>query len=120
MPGLHLVCSVLPVGAKWPGSVLVQSLALVRLVAFEYEPSLHGSGALAPSGQYEPGLQATHVWLPSSGWYLPAAHLSHVALPVSGWTVPGLQLLGFSAPVPHADPAGHSTQSLVRFITRLS
>ena len=51
VPGLHLVCSVLPVGAKWPASVSVHSLALVRLVEMEYEPSLHGSAALAPSGQ---------------------------------------------------------------------
>ena len=35
MPGLHGVCSVLPVGAKWPASVAVHSSALVRLVAFE-------------------------------------------------------------------------------------
>ena len=46
-------------------------------MAFAYVPSLHGSGALAPSGQYEPGLQATHSCSPSAGWYLPAAHLMH-------------------------------------------
>ena len=74
VPALHGVCSVLPVGAKWPGSVSVQSLASVRLVALEYEPSLHGSGALAPSGQNEPGLQAAHACSPSSSWKVPAAH----------------------------------------------
>ena len=59
----------------------------------EYDPSAHGSGALAPSGQYEPGSQATHAWLPSSGWYVPGAHLSHlshVAMLTLGATVPGL------------------------------
>ena len=74
VPALHGACSVLPVGAKWPGSVAVHSSALVRLVAFEYVPSAHGSGALAPSGQYEPGSQAAHACLPSRGWYVPAKH----------------------------------------------
>ena len=74
VPALHGICSVLPVGAKWPGVVSVQSLARVRLVALEYEPSLHGSGALAPSGQNEPGLQAAHACSPSSSWKVPAAH----------------------------------------------
>ena len=96
VPGLHGVCCVLPVGAKWPASVSVHSLALVRLVELEYVPSLHGSAALAPLEQNEPGSQATHACSPSSGWYLPAAHLSHVPLPASGWTVPGLHLNGTS------------------------
>ena len=52
VPGLHAVCWMLPVGAKWPGLVGVHSAALVRSVAFVYEPSLQGSGALAPAGQY--------------------------------------------------------------------
>ena len=51
VPGLHGVCSVLPVGAKWPGAVVVQSPALVRLVEVEYEPSAHGSAAAAPAAQ---------------------------------------------------------------------
>ena len=70
MPGLQGVCSVLPVGAKWPAVVSVHSLRLVRLVALEYEPLLHGSAALAPSGQYEPGSQAAHVCSPLSAWYV--------------------------------------------------
>jgi hypothetical protein len=74
VPALHGICSVLPVGAKWPGVVSVQSLARVRLVALEYEPSLHGSGALAPSGQNEPGSQAMHACMPSFSWKVPAAH----------------------------------------------
>ena len=51
MPGLHGVCAVLPVGAKWPAAVVVQPLALVRLVEVEYEPSAHGSAAAAPAAQ---------------------------------------------------------------------
>ena len=99
VPALHGVCSVLPVGAKWPASVSVHSSALARLVASEYEPSLHGSGALAPSGQYEPGSHAAHAFLPSRGWYVPAKHLSHAPLPASGWTVPGLHAVCSVLPV---------------------
>ena len=51
VPGLHGVCSVLPVGAKWPASVGVQSPALLRLVEVEYEPAAHGSAAAAPGAQ---------------------------------------------------------------------
>ena len=51
VPGLHSACCVLPVGAKKPSAVGVHSAALVRLVAAEYEPSLHGSGADAPFSQ---------------------------------------------------------------------
>ena len=99
VPGLHLVCSVLPVGAKEPASVFVHSLELVRLVAFENVPSLHGSAALAPSGQYEPGSQATHACSPSPSWYVPAAHLTHVAMLAFGATVPGLHAVCLVLPV---------------------
>ena len=84
VPGLHGVCCVLPVGAKWPTPVSVHSLALVRPVEMEYEPSVHGSAAAAPSAQNEPGSQATHACSPSLAWYLPASHLSHVPLPTMG------------------------------------
>ena len=116
MPGLHLVCSALPVGAKWPAPVLVHSPALVRLVEPEYEPSAHGSAALAPSGQYEPATQAAHTCLPSPVWYLPASHLSHAPMPESGWTVPGLHCVWLREPVEQDEPEGHSVHSL--FATR--
>eukprot|EP00964_Phaeocystis_antarctica_P113999 scaffold77963_cov67-Phaeocystis_antarctica.AAC.1 len=64
VPGLHGVSTVLPVGAKLPLSDGVHSLGPVRLVEIEYEPFSHGSAAPAPSGQYEPGSQATHVCSP--------------------------------------------------------
>ena len=120
VPAAHGVSTVLPVGAKWPTVVFVHSVRLVRLVALEYEPFLHGSAALAPSGQYEPGSQATHACSPSPVWYVPAVHLTHVAMLASGATVPGLHLLGSAAPVPHADPGGHSRQSSGLVIERLS
>jgi len=67
--------------------------ALAMSVAFEYVPSAHGSGALAPSGQYEPGSQATHAFSPSRGWYLPAAHPSQNLAPQAAATKPAGQSL---------------------------
>ena len=67
--------------------------SLPRSVDSEYVPSLHGSAAPAPVGQYEPGSQAKHPSSPSLAWYVPAAHLSHAPLPALGWTVPGLHLV---------------------------
>ena len=99
VPAAHGVSSVLPVGAKWPAVVSVHSLRLVRLVALEYDPFLHGSAAPAPSGQYEPGLQATHPSSPPLAWYLPAAHMTHVAMLAFGATVPGLHAVCWVLPV---------------------
>jgi len=62
-------------------------------VASEYEPSAHGSAALAPSGQYEPGLQATHACSPSLAWYLPAVHSSQNSAPEAAATKPAEQFL---------------------------
>ena len=118
VPALHGVCSVLPVGEKWPASVSMHSLALVRFVAFEYEPFAHGSGVLAPSGQYDPRSQATHACLPSAGWYLPASHLTQVLMLALGATVPGLHLVCPVLPVGAKWPvsvAMHSP-SLVRLV----
>ena len=82
---------MLPVGAKWPASVAVHSAALMRVVALEYEPPVHGSAAAAPSAQYEPASHSLHAVCPSSSWKVPAAHLSHTPMRVLGATVPGLQ-----------------------------
>eukprot|EP00964_Phaeocystis_antarctica_P013588 scaffold7455_cov72-Phaeocystis_antarctica.AAC.2 len=112
VPGLQGVCWVLPVGAKWPTMVSVHPLRLVRLVALEYEPSTHGSAAPAPSRQYEPGSQATHLSSPSSAWYLPAAHLSHAPWPAMGWTVPGLHLVCSVLPVGAKLPLSDGVHSL--------
>ena len=77
----------------------------------EYVPSLHGSAALAPTRQYEPGSQATQVFSPSPAWYLPAVHLLHVPLPASGWTVPGLHSVCFVLPTGEKWPASDGLQS---------
>ena len=62
-------------------------------------PALHGSAALAPSLQYEPGVHGLHVCWPSWSWKLPAAHLEHVPMPAVGATVPGLHLVCAVLPV---------------------
>ena len=112
VPAAHGVSSVLPVGAKWPAVVSVHSLRLVRLVALEYEPFLHGSAAPAPAGQYEPGTQATHACLPSSVWYVPASHLVHAPMLATGATVPGLHLVGSVLPVGEKLPLSDGVHSL--------
>ena len=51
VPGPHSVCSVLPVGAKWPFFVVMHWPALVSLVELEYDPGEHGKATELPSGQ---------------------------------------------------------------------
>ena len=87
-------------------------------MAPEYEPSLQGSGADAPSAQNEPGTQATHACSPSLAWYLPASQLSHVPLPPRGWTVPGLHLVCAVLPVGAKWPlsVGVHCAALVRLV----
>ena len=119
VPALHSACSVLPVGAKWPASVSVHSSALVRLVEVEYEPSAHGNAALAPSGQYEPVLQATHACSPSLAWYVPAVHPSQKSDPEAATTKPGeqfLQSVGSELPgIGLAFPGAHSWHDTLLF-----
>ena len=74
-------------------------MALLRSVRLEYKPSLHGSAALAPSGQNEPGSQATHACSPSPSWYVPAAHLVHAPMLALGATVPGLHAVCLVLPI---------------------
>jgi len=93
VPGLHSICSVLPVGEKWPASVSVHSLGPVRSVKPEYVPFAHGSGALAPAGQYEPVSQAKHACEPLSAWYLPTVHPSQKSAPEAAATEPAEQFL---------------------------
>ena len=112
VPGLHLVCSMLPVGAKEPASVFVHSLGLVRLIALEYEPSLHDSAALAPSGQYEPGVHDSHISWPGVAWKVPASHLRHEPMLALGATVPGLQGVCSVLPVGAKWPLSVSVHSL--------
>ena len=44
----------------------MQWAASPRSVIFDYVPSLHGNGADAPSGQYEPGAHAWHSVKPDA------------------------------------------------------
>jgi hypothetical protein len=48
-------------------SALVIEMFSSRIVAFWCVPALHGSGADAPSGQYEPGVHGVHICCPSCG-----------------------------------------------------
>ena len=72
VPGLHAVGSAEPVEHAEPAGHAMQSSALViemfssRSVAFWCVPALHGSGADAPSGQYDPSSHGLHVFLPDS------------------------------------------------------
>ena len=121
VPGLHGVCLVLPVDAKWPLSVGVHSAALVRLVALECEPSLQGSAAAAPSAQYEPGVHGSLTSLPGLAWKVPASHLRHRPMLLLGATVPGLHILGCDAPPAHTLPAGQlkqSSEAVSRYVPR--
>jgi len=71
--------------------VIVQSPALARLVALEWVPSLHGSGADAPTGQNEPGVQGWQVMAPLAFMNVPASQSVHFAFFDSGCRVPGAQ-----------------------------
>ena len=62
-----------------------------RLVPLDHVPCLHGSGADAPRGQNEPGLQGTHSCAPASPWKLPGLQRTHKADPFAEVTVPGRQ-----------------------------
>eukprot|EP00966_Prymnesium_polylepis_P144682 3341051-Prymnesium_polylepis.3 len=108
VPAAQAVCCTLPVGAKKPGSVGVHCAALVRLVALENEPCLHGSAADAPRGQKEPPSHLLHLVALGDDWYVPPAHLSHSLAPGAGATVPGEQGVGSADPLAHALPGGHS------------
>ena len=98
VPVAQGVGCVLPIDAKKPGMVGVHSAKLVRLVAVEYEPSLHGIAAAAPSMQYEPGVHGLHASWPYSSWNEPAAHLTHAPMLALGAIVPGLQAVGSLLP----------------------
>ena len=119
VPGLHLVCCVLPVGAKWPGMVSEHSLALVRFMASECEPASHGSGALAPAEQYDPSSQAAHACSPSPAWYLPAVHSTQKAAPEAAATKPAeqsLQSAGSELPgIGLAFPGAHAWHDALLF-----
>ena len=76
-------------------------------MALENEPSAQGNGALEPSTQNEPGVQATHAVAFADGCRVPAAHGWHVSARASLAYVPGLHGAGSRPPLgavnkPHA------------------
>ena len=75
------------------------------------EPSLHGSGALLPSSQYEPATHSKHAVWPLTFMNLPASHLSQLLLAAAGCTVPGLHGVASNDPDGQKAPSGHSKQS---------
>ena len=74
-PGAHQPGSTEPVAHAAPAGHSTQSswevIARVSVV-FWWWPEGHGSGADAPSAQYEPAVQSRHAVLPLSFMNLPA------------------------------------------------
>ena len=72
------------------------------------EPSLHGSGALLPSSQYEPATHSKHAVWPLTFVKLPAAQLAHESELELGAAVPAGHRDGAIEPERHMLPAGHA------------
>jgi len=74
-------------------------------------PSGQGSGAAAPSSQYEPAGQSWHAVWPVSFWKVPAAQSGQMSRPVALLAVPRRHswhasellapLMGWNVPTPH-------------------
>lgn len=79
-----------PVVQEEPFRQGVQCWAADKLGVLPKRPLGHGSGADAPSGQYDPISQASHAMLPRVLWNLPGLHREHVAAPLSRAMVPGM------------------------------
>ena len=86
-PGAHQPGSAEPVAHAAPAGHSTQSswevMARVSDV-FWWRPDGQGSGEAAPSVQYEPAVQSSHVVLPGRAWYLPATQSTQSFWPVSG------------------------------------
>lgn len=103
--------AALPVLHELPVGQPVHSEAADRLVELEYEPAGHGSGADAPSGQYDPASHATQPVEPVSFWNVPPEQASQVAYPVVGAKLPALHGVGAKLPVLHEWPDQHAVHS---------
>ena len=74
VPGLHSLGSAAPVEQKAPAAHSTQSSSLVierlsaAIVPFWWRPDGHGSGAEAPTAQYEPTGQTSHAVCPLAPW----------------------------------------------------
>ena len=111
LPAAHADGTTLPVLHELPAGQTVHSIAAVRFVAFEYEPESHGSGADAPSGQYEPATQARQLVCPDSDSYVPPAHGGQAPrLPTAAY-VPGLHGVSDVEPVVQYEPGEQVEQA---------
>ena len=90
MPGLQSLCVSEPVEHEEPAGQTVHWPAAPSPKVLLNEPSLHGSGALLPSSQYEPATHSKHAVWPLSFMNLPATQLAQVPWLALGCTVPGL------------------------------
>ena len=108
MPGLHGLWSSEPVEHDEPAGQAVHWPAAPNPNSLLNEPSLHGSGAEAPSSQYEPGVHSKQAVRPLSFMNRPASHLAQLSCPPSGCTVPGLHSVGSTEPAEHNAPGGHA------------
>ena len=106
VPGLHGLWTSEPVEQKAPAGQAVHWPSLPSPLTLLNVPSWHGSGADAPSPQYEPAVQSRHAVSPAAGWYVPCAQAEQEPCAASGCTVPGLHGLCVSEPVEHDEPAG--------------
>ena len=69
---------------------------------------MHGSGAEAPRGQYDPWVHGAHAVLLGIAQYEPPSHGMHWALRADIATLPGVQGVAMTEPVGQLEPSGHS------------
>ena len=111
VPGEHSVWASEPVEHDEPAGHAVHWPLLPRPGVLLNVPSLQGSGAAAPSSQYDPATHPKHAVWPLTFMNLPAAHLSQLPLAAAGCTVPGLHGVASTDPDGQKAPSGHSWQS---------
>ena len=102
-----------------PAKHSVHSAELPKLVALECVPSGHGSGALAPSAQYEPWSHGRQKVAFCAGCRVPAAQGSHASRPIDAAKV--LQQLANALQVPvilHTD--AHKHQRMLKSVSLFS
>ena len=94
VPALQFVVSLTePTAQNLPAPQATHCVSLVAPIAPLYVPPLHGSGALAPSGQNDPGVHGRqNSWLGSS-WNMPPSQFTQEPILAVGATVPGLHAL---------------------------
>ena len=80
-PFAHGVACMLPMLQKAPALHGKHCDALAMSVAFEYVPPSHGSGELAPAGQYAPEVQVRQLVAPVASWNVPPSHAEHAPSP---------------------------------------